>query len=252
MDPGHLQISAMEFDMGVPYHKRFLTVGGKARDTDCEMPGMGLKWVPFKPFVYLPLWEKRTLDTTNRPFTSITHWNWDEMEFQGRRLSLSKREAYLKYIDLPQLSKYPFQIATNFEPDDDTGDRELLVSNNWDVVDSWQVAGRVGDYQDYIYNSRAEISCPKPIFRELKTGWFSDRSVCYLAAGRPILAEDTGFSDCFSTGKGILKFSDIEEALAGVKEINNNYNFHSIAARKLAEEVFNSEKCLTEMLEACQ
>ena len=120
----------------------------------------------------------------------------------------------MRYIDLPERTKYPFEIAAYLEPDDATGDRELLQTKGWSITDPWEATSSPKDYQNYISNSRAEISCPKPIFRELNTDWFSDRSVCYLAAGRPVLAEDTGFSDFLPTGRGLLAFRDLEEAVA--------------------------------------
>jgi hypothetical protein len=98
---------------------------------------------------------------------------------------------------------------------------------------------------------RAEISCPKPVFRELKTGWFSDRSACFLASGRPVLALDTGFSDYLPTGNGLLAFHDVPEAVAGVSAIDSNYAHHMRAARQLAEEFLDSQKCLKGMLAAC-
>ncbi len=249
MDPGHLQVSALDVEMGIHQHHSYLTVGGKMDDGDCEAPTLNLKWKPFKPFVYLPLWDVNPVDNSGRPFTTITHWNWDELDWNGRRLSLSKREAYMRYIDLPEHTKYPFEIAAYLEPDDPTGDRELLQTKGWSITDPWEATSSPKDYQNYISNSRAEISCPKPIFRELNTGWFSDRSVCYLAAGRPVLAEDTGFSDFLPTGKGLLAFRDLEGAVAGVNEINANYQYHVKAARNLAEEVFNSKVCLKAMID---
>jgi hypothetical protein len=251
LDPGHLQVSALDWNLDIQDHASFLTVGGKMKDFNCVVPKLGLEWKTFKPFVYLPLWKVPFSTHIGQAFTSITHWNWDELDLDGRRLSLSKREAYMRYIDLPQLSNCSFELATYIEPNDQTGDRELLQKKEWKIVDPWTATASPKDYQDYIANSLAEISCPKPIFRELKTGWFSDRSVCYLASGRPVLAEDTGFSDFLPTGDGLLVFHDMDEAVAGVNNINTNYQHHMKAARRLAEEVFNSEICLNKMLEQC-
>jgi hypothetical protein len=106
-------------------------------------------------------------------------------------------------------------------------------------------------YQNYIERSRAEFCCPKPFYREFRTGWFSDRSVAYLASGRPVLAEDTGFSAHLPTGRGLVCFKDLSEAVAGVHEIDGKYAEHSRASRELAEEYFSSEKWLPSMLSAC-
>ncbi len=152
---------------------------------------------------------------------------------------------------MPQRSRRAFELAANIHPEDSTGDRQLLLRHHWKLVHPHSIAGSPASYQQYIKRSRAELLCPKPIHRQLKSGWFSDRSAGYLASGRPVLAEDTGFSDHLPTGRGLLCFNDLEEAVAGVAEIDRNYSEHMRAARELAEEYFNSQKSLPAMLSAC-
>ena len=251
VDPGHLQVSALQCeDMGIHDHDAFLTVGGKLHDPDCEVPTLELTWHRFDPFVYLPMWEVTPDPGPLAPFTSVTQWTWEELWLDGRVLSVSKRSAYLKYARLPQLARRPFELAVNIGQNDITNDRELLRSCGWKVADPHEVTGSPSSYQQYIAGSRAEILCPKPIYRELKTGWFSDRSVCYLASGRPVIAEDTGFSERIPVGNGLLAFHNIEEAAAAVADIDSNYARHSRAARELAEEFFNYRRCLDVMLAA--
>ncbi|MGE5193890.1 MAG: hypothetical protein ACM3U2_15450, partial [Deltaproteobacteria bacterium] len=125
-----------------------------------------------------------------------------------------------------------------------------LQAHGWKIVDPHMVVASPSLYRAYIQSSLGEISCAKPIFRELKTGWFSDRSVCYLASGRPVLAEDTGWSDDLPVGQGLLPFRDIDEAVAGAAEIAAHYSSHSQAAREIAEAYFDSHKCLEGMLSA--
>src|SRR5262249_9690875 len=158
-------------------------------------------------------------------------------------LSTSKRDAYLQYVELPRRADRAFELAANMDPTDDTGDRELLLSHGWQLRHPHKVAGSPALYQQYIRHSRAEISCSKPIYRELKTGWVSDRSACYLASGRPVLAEDTGFSDVLPTGEGLLTFNSLEEAIAGAREIDAHYQRHRRSARKVAEEYLGSRRC---------
>jgi hypothetical protein len=251
-DPGHLQISGLECDIGQRDHDIFLTVGTKIQDKDCAVPTLGLAWHPFPQFVYLPMWKPEPDPGPHAPFTSVTQWNWEELWHDNRSLSLSKRDAYLRYVELPGRAHRPFELAANIHPQDDTGDRETLAAQGWRLVDPHKVASSPAAYQDYIRNSRAEICCPKPIYRELNTGWISDRSACYLASGRPVLAEETGFSDHFPTGKGLVTFRDLDEAVAGVAEIDSNYAQHSLAAREFAEQFLDSGNCLPAMLAACQ
>ena len=250
-DPGHLQVSALSWDMGLRDHDLFFTVGLKMQDADCEVPRLNTIWHPFPQFVYLPLWPATPGPLDEAPFTSITQWTWSELWLDGRVLSTSKRDAYLRIVELPTRAGRPFELAINLDPEDTTGDRDLLIANGWKVTDPHQVAVSPAAYADYIRHSRAEISCPKPIYRELKTGWLSDRSAAYLASGRPVLAEETGFSDHLPTGEGLLAFRDVEEARAGVAEIDAHYEHHCRAARMFAEEYLDSDRCLNKMLALC-
>jgi hypothetical protein len=251
VDPGHLQVSAIEFEMGVADHQVHLSVGANLPDPDCEVPTLGFTWRTFLPFVYLPIWQASPDPGPAAPFTSITQWSWEELYYQGRVWSLSKRAAYMRYVDLPKRAGRPFELAALIGDADPTADREALHNGGWRVVDPYQVAATPEAYREYLRASRAEILCPKPIFREMNTGWFSDRSVCYLALGRPVLAEETGFGDFVPTGRGILDFRNIDEAQAAVAEIDGNYHLHSRWARELAEDLFNSDRQLTAMLGAC-
>jgi hypothetical protein len=156
----------------------------------------------------------------------------------------------LRYIDLPQRCPRPFELAANIATDDHTGDRESLRDHGWKLVDPHRAAGSTQQFQQYVNFSRAELSCPKPIYRELRTGWLSDRSAAYLASGRPVLAEDTGAIEHYPTDGGFVVFRTIEEAIEKVAEIDANYAFHSRAARHFAEVYLDSRRTLPEMLEA--
>lgn len=250
-DPGHLQVIASEFEFGLKDHDTHLSVGANLSNSDCAVPTLGLTWQTFLPFVYLPMWEASPAPGRHAPFTTITQWTWEELSFEGRRYSASKREAYMRYLDLPKRTGRAFEIAANIGDTDPTLDREALASGGWRVADPHELASTPETYREYLGTSRAEILCPKPIYREMNTGWFSDRSVCYMALGRPVLAEETGFSKFVPTGRGVLKFRDIDEAVAGVAEIDGNYDFHSRHARDLAADLFNSDRQISAMLAAC-
>ena len=250
-DPGHLQVSALTWDMSIQDHHLFMSSGMNLHGRDCEVPTLGVRWHRFPQFVYLPMWEFASDPGVNAPFSSVTQWTWEHLEFKGRALSVSKRDAYMRYVDLPRRAQRPFELAANIDPDDSTGDLESLRKMGWKLVNPHQVARNPSIYQNYIKRSRAEFCCPKPVHRELKTGWFSDRSAGYLASGRPVLAENTGFSEHLPTGRGLLSFSDFDQAVAGVAEIDRNYLQHMRAARELAQEHLSSEKCLPMLLAAC-
>ena len=251
LDPGMLQIPALDTDLGLSDHEILLTAGSKMGEADCQVPTLGRSWHRFMPFIHLPLWQVAPDPGDQAAFTSITQWTWDEIWYGKRVLSTSKRDAFLRYLEMPRRTGRTFELAANIHPKDITGDRERLLNRGWKLVQPHRVARSPAIYQAYIHRSRAEFSCPKPIYRELKTGWFSDRSAAYLASGRPVLAENTGFEDHLPTGSGLISFHDFDEAQAGVAEIDGNYPRHARAARELAEEYLSAEKWLPSMLTAC-
>lgn len=250
IDPGHLHVSALTFDFAVEQHHTFLTVGTKLHDADCGVPTLGRRWHQFVPFVHLPMWPPAADPGPEAPMTSITQWTWEQLPWGDRVLSVSKRDAYLRYVSAPARAGRPFELAANIHPDDHTGDRELLRRHGWRLVHPHDVAGSPAAYGDYLRRSRAEFGCPKPIHRELRTGWFSDRSACYLASGRPVLFEDTGIGESLPTGAGLLLFRDLEEAVAAVAEADRDWARHSRAARALAAEFLDGRRRLPAMLEA--
>lgn len=251
LDPAYLQLSATEYDLGLQAHDRFLTLGHGLGCDDRHGPDLGIRWRTFRPFVYLPFWPYTADPGSGSPFTSVTQWTWSWVSWQGVALSTSKRDAYLRYLDLPRHVPVPLQLAVNIDADDVTGDRELLLEHGWQLVHPHDVAATPDLYRRYIQSSRAEFLCPKPIFRDLETGWISDRSLAYLATGRPVMAEETGYSAFTPTGEGLLSFRTLDEAIGGIQRINDDYGRHSIAARELVEAYFDSAACLEEMVTLC-
>jgi hypothetical protein len=250
VDPGHLQVAALTADLAIAEHDAFLTVGTKIHDPDCEVPTLGRTWRPFVPFVHLPLWQPTPDPGRTAPFTSVTQWTWEELWLGDRVLSVSKREAYLPYLTLPRRTGRPFELAVNLSETDGTGDRERLSGHGWQLTHPHTVAASPADYQRYIARSRAEFGCPKPIHRALRTGWFSDRSACYLASGRPVLFEDTGIGERLPTGKGLVLFRDTEEAAEAVLAVDRDWEAHARAAREIASEHLDGTRILLAMLEA--
>lgn len=251
-DPGHLQVSAPFGDLKIPDHDVFLTIGARINAPGSEIPTLGLKWRTFEGCVYMPMWRIAPDPGPLAPFSSITQWTWEILPWRDGTLSVSKREAYLKYADVPRLARRPFELAANIGPDDPGLDRQRLRDGGWTLVEPHAVAPTPVRYEDYIHASRAEFGCPKPIHLALRTGWVSERSLAYLASGRPVLAEDTGFTERIPTGAGLIAFHNVEEAVAGVAEIDGNYVRHSRAAREMAEDLFDSRKLLPPMLAACE
>jgi hypothetical protein len=250
VDPGHLQVAALACDLQIDRHDAFLTVGARVGQPGCEVPTLGHRWVPFRPFVHLPGWDFAPDPGAGAPFSSATHWTWELLDFGDRYVSASKRTAYLRYLELPIRAQRRFRLAAHIGPTDPSGERALLESYGWEVADPRRVMPTPAAYRDFIRASRAEFQCPKPLYRELGSGWLSDRSIAYLASGRPVLAEETGFSDTIPTGRGLMTFRDLEEAAAAASEIDAHYERHRRAARELCEAWFDARRCLSEMIEA--
>jgi hypothetical protein len=249
VDPGHLQVSMLDHDLNLSEHEVLFTVGQRIGRSDCDVPVLGRHWHTYLPVVHLPSWPDAGPPPDRAPFSSLTHWNWGELWLDGKVLSISKRDAFLRHAELAKLSGRPFRLATGIDPVDAAGDRSTLVDRGWDVVDPGNVAPDIASYRSFIKSSQAEICCAKPIFRDLRTGWVSDRSAVYLASGRPVLAEDTGFADLLPVGAGLVAFTDLDDAVTGVHDVDRRYDVHRKAARELAHEYFDARKTLTRLVE---
>jgi hypothetical protein len=228
-------------------HDRFLTVGGRVGSSDCGVPTGGLDWIPIKPPVELAEWPAQS-DGGSR-FTSVASWRgaFGPLEYGGRTLGLRVHE-FRRFFELPQRASSEFEVALDID-EAETKDLSALHRYGWQLADPRVVAGDPSRYRDYVQRSRAELMVAKNLYVETRSGWFSDRSACYLASGRPVLAQDTGLDGLLPTGEGLVTYSTLEEAVAGVEEINGDYQRHSRAAREIAEEHFAAAKVLPRMLD---
>jgi hypothetical protein len=229
-------------------HDDYVTIAENIGRPDCAIPPCGLNWVTTPQPVVLDHWPAVPV-TEGGSFTSIVTWRgaFGPVEYKGKTYGLRVHE-FRKFAPLPRLSGRPFQLALHIHPAD-AKDRALLADNGWSLVDPGAVAGDPWVYQDYIRGSKAEFVVAKNMYVQTWSGWLSDRSLCYLASGKPVLAQDTGFTRLYPTGAGLLAFTTLEEALAGVEEVSRDYDRHARAARGLAEECFASDKVLGRLLD---
>ncbi len=248
IDPG---LGQLWYELGLADsfagHDDFVTIGENIGKPDCPIPLCGLNWItPPQPIV-LELWPPKPDDDGR--FTTIATWrgSYGPIEYKGRTYGLRVHE-FRKFVRLPRLVDAEFELALDIHPDE-VNDLRLLAENGWSLVDPVAVAGDPFTYQAYVQRSLAEFMVAKSLYVEGNTGWFSDRSLCYLATGKPVLAQDTGFSSIYPTGEGLLAFSTTEEAAAGAEAILRDHPRHAIAARSLAEDYFDSDKVLTRLLE---
>jgi GT2 family glycosyltransferase len=229
-------------------HCAFFSFAENWGNADCRLPGSErFQFKPTRQPVVLDLWPDRSSQPAD-VLTTIGNWrqDWRDVTFEGERYTWSKHEEFLKYLDLPERSGQAFELALSSceEPE-----RKLLRRRGWRVRDGLEISRGTDRYRDYIGASRGEFTVAKEQNVRLRTGWFSDRSVTYLASGRPVVTQETGFGNVFPTGCGLFGFDSPDEALEAVEEIDRDYRGNAAAARELAREYFSHEVVLGSLLE---
>jgi hypothetical protein len=243
IDPGYPQIwRELGLADMLSGHDRFVTIGQNIGRGDCRIPGCGIEWLTTPPPVLLSAWPPTS---QGRAFTTVATWRnpYGTVTFDGVTYG-SRVHEFREFLALPRLVDAEFELALDIDAAE-VDDLRRLEANGWRLVDPAAVAGNPVSYRSYIQQSRAEFCVAQNIYVATRSGWLSDRSLCYLASGKPVLAQDTGFSENYPVGDGLLAFTTVEEAAAGVEEIERNYEHHSLAARALAEEFFDAEKVLS-------
>jgi len=250
-DPVEIQIGihlgarqAIEF---LDAHDAFFTWGLNYGAPDCRLPvSERFQFQPTPPPVLTDLWESG-VDGARGLFTTIGNWRQDyrEFEFEGERYYWSKHREFLKFIDLPRHAGPQFELAlSSCEP----GDRRLLEAHAWRVREALPFSADLDRYRDYIRQSCGEFTVAKDQNIRLRSGWFSERSATYLAAGRPVITQDTGFGNVLPTGKGLFAFNTLEEIADAVSRIRSDYAMHSRAARDIADGFFDYRIVLPRLL----
>ena len=227
-------------------HDAFVTVGEKIGDPDCLVPTCGLEWVR-SPHP-LPL-ERWPAVAGGEKFTSVGSWRgpYDPIEYGGRRFGLRAHELR-KLLELPGLVAADLELALEIEAGDEA-DQRALREHGWHLADPAAVAGDTASYRRYIAESLGELMVAKGMYVETRSGWFSERSIAYLASGKPVVALDTGFAERYPTGEGLVAFRDVEGAREGIEAVRGNWERHSRAAREIAAEHFEAKKVLGRLLE---
>jgi len=243
-DPVFSQIGS--FGMGGPFSRyhRLFTYGENVHHPSCDMPTGGASWLPTRQPIVLDLWEPRPA-SEHAPVTTVMNWSaYGDAEFQGRVYGQKDRQ-FEPFFSFPRLMEWPMVLAVNAPRD--VADR--LRAGGWGLVDPTEVSRSPWTYQQFITGSIGEFSVAKHAYVVTRSGWFSDRSASYLASGRPVVVEDTGFSRNIPCGKGLMAFKTPAEAKRAVEEILTDSTAQGVAARALAEEYFDATKVLTELLE---
>jgi hypothetical protein len=249
LDPGFNQVwHTSGEDMGIERHTHCVTVGQSIGREGCPIPTCGRSWIPTLPPVVLEHWPAAGPPPAAGAFTTVGHWrSYGSIEHGG--IHYGQRAHSLRGLaDLPRQSGARFELALGIHPEE-VDDLELLRRGGWRLLDPGKVAATPARYAEFIRASKAELSIAKSGYVASRSGWFSDRSACYLASGRPVVAQDTGFSDFLPSGEGLLAFDDTAAAATAVAAIEDDLDLHGRAARRLAEEHLDARKVLPRLLD---
>jgi hypothetical protein len=256
IDPGYTQF--WHADPSTPYrldgHDTYFTIAANIDQPGCDIPTGGIEWRTIRQPVVLDDWPVVTASDLTR-FTTIASWRgaFGPAWFGGRSYGLKVHE-FRKFIDLPRRSSAAginalFEIALDIHPADGR-DRDALAQSGWKLTDPVAAAGDPLRFRDYVQTSAAEFSVAQGVYVDTHSGWFSDRSIRYLASGKPVLVQETGFSRDLPSGMGLVPFKTMDDAIAGARSIVGDYAGHATAARRIAEQCFDSDRVLKGLLEA--
>jgi hypothetical protein len=252
-DPGVEQI---KIDKGVrstidylKRHHALFTFGENVPTKSFPVPKHGFKWNATRQPVVTDLWKTSRAPKRAAVFTSIANWSTSglkDITWRGRKYLWSKSREFLRFVAAPKKSGETFELATNIQ---DAATRKKFLSNGWRFTSPLQISVDYWLYRDYIRQSKGEFTVAKDQYVRLNTGWFSDRSACYLASGRPVITQETGFTKNYGGDKGLLAFRSLGEIAEAVKMIDVDYKKHSDAARQIAREIFEAKKVLKSLLD---
>ena len=248
IDPGLLQFWISRGQLAVPPHDYYFTTGETVGTPAARFPDCGLQWIHIRPPVCLEHWPY-TFDPRAEAFTTVSTWSGDTwlVDEQGLYES-TKRVSFLQFAELPRLTRQPLELALFLKTEEDLAERRLMESHGWRIRLSPEVAATPESYQAYVQGSRGEFSCAKRSCMKFQNAWVSDRTLCYLASGKPAVVQHTGPSAFLPNGEGLFRFSTLGEAAAALEAVNANYERHSRAARQLAETYFDAKHVLGRML----
>ena len=249
IDPGLLQFWISRKQLSVPRHDFYFTISENVGKPGGRIPDCGLGWIPIQPAVCLERWPY-TFDPRAEAFTTVSIWDSsDWVVDREEEYENTKRVAFLEFAELPSLTRQPLELALFLRTERDLKEQRDLQSRGWRIRQSREVADNLENYQTHIQRSRGEFSCAKPSYIKLQTAWISDRTVCYLASGKPVVVQNTGPSAFLPNGEGMFRFTTPEQAAGALEAINADYEHHCRAARKLAEDHFDARKVAGRILD---
>jgi len=249
IDPGLLQFWISRGQLHVPTHDLYFTTGETVGALDSPIDDCGLHWIRIRPPVCLDLWPF-AYDPSAPRYTTVSAWVAGEYVTRAEEdfYLNDKSVSFLRFSDLPSKTPSELELALFLGGRGDRADRVLLERKGWRVRHSHDVAGSPEDYRRYIQSSRGEFSCAKPSCIDFQNAWVSDRTVCYLASGKPVVVQNTGPSTYLPNGDGMFRFSSIDEAAEALSAIESDYERHCREARTLAETFFDAREIVSDIL----
>lgn len=230
---------------GLDQHHVLFTYGANIGSDGCTVPTAGRDWSPTVPPVVPDIWPRA--EASDGPFTTVANWRaYGGVIHRGRHYG-QKDEEFLRLLNLPSRTPQRLELALSGAG---AQVRQQLRAGGWSVRDAGELDGDMTAYRAYIRRSRGELSAAKHAYVVTRSGWFSDRSVCYLAAGRPVVVQDTGIDAWLPTGRGVQVFDTAEQAADCIAEVNADYTRHRRAATELTRDVFGFDVVLPRLLEA--
>jgi len=243
IDPGLLQFWITAGQLRVPGHDVYLTIGETVGTPRAAFPDCGLAWHHIHPPVCLEAWPF-IHDAACERFTTVSNWfghnDW-VIDGRGTNYENTKRASFLQFADLPLATPQPLELALYLgDTEHDAHDRTFMERRGWRIRHCLEVAKTPEAYRTYVQTSRGEFSCAKPSYVKLQTGWVSDRTLCYLASGKPAVVQDTGPSAYLPNGEGLFRVGDVAEAAEALATINSDYSRHCRKARDVAQSLFDA------------
>jgi hypothetical protein len=230
-------------------HTAFATYGENYGAPDCSVPTIGVDFATTRQPIDLDWWRPSD-DAPGPHMTTIANYRHPpeyDVTYDGETYRWSKHLEWAKFMDLPRRTAQTFEVALKV---DDPADRDELTGNGWRLVDPLPISlDPFGSYRSFIAGSRAEFSVAKDQNVRLRSGWFSERDACYLACGRPVVAQDTAFGAALPTGDGLFAVTTVDDAVAAIEEMNADYARHAAAAREIAVEHFAASRVAARLLD---
>ncbi len=248
-DPFASQVKVAKGDAGMiatlAAHDTLFTFGENIGAPDCGVPLEKFCWLPTRQPVALELWDHALPAGTT--YNTITTWHnrGKDLEYRGQTWYWTKDREFEKFLELPRKCPARFELAATV----DAQVKARLQQHGWQQTDSIEISRGIDRYRGYIQQARAEFTVARDQYVRPNTGWFSDRSACYLAAGRPVITQETGFSNILPTGKGLFGFNNLDDILRAVDCIERDYEGNCRAARAIAAEYFAADKVMASLMD---